>query len=236
MNKSANENSDSNKTPIGSAKRLEEVLDNLDLQSLSAPLLRTLLSQTIETLKVARHRVDEQKQHIELLGRLSNTDPRTGLHNRRGLQAALRQALARAKREQSGGALIVIDLDGFKAINQTYGHAAGDSVIDSVARHLVNAVREGDEVARLGSNEFAILMHGISYREADIRAAAISTSLNDLVVHWNGRSVQVRGSVGGACYGPEDKIDSIYKRADENMVRRESERMPIRTSGGKHDA
>ncbi len=236
MSKSSDGKTTEGATASGTAKRLEEVLDNLDLETIGAPMLRTLLSQTMETLKIARRRVDEQQNYLELLSQLSTTDPATGLLNMRGLHLILRRVLARAKRDETGGVLIIIDLDGFKAINDSYGHTARDEVLASVARHLVSGVREGDEVARLGGDEFAILMPGVSRREADLRAAALSTGLNGLVVPWDGKAIQVRGSVGGACYGPDDDMDTIYRRADEEMYRQKNDRMSIRTAGGKHDA
>ena len=133
MNNSSDEKTGETMSPSGSAKRLEEVLDNLDLETLSSPLLRTLLSQTMETLKVARRRVDEQESKIEILTRLSTTDPATSLLNMRGIHLTLRKLLARAKRDETGGALLVIDLDGFKAINDSYGHLIGDKVIQGIA-------------------------------------------------------------------------------------------------------
>jgi diguanylate cyclase (GGDEF)-like protein len=220
----------------GTAKRLEEVLDNLDLKTVGAPMLRTLLAQTMETLKIARRRVDEQQDHLELLNQLSTIDPATGLLNTRGLHLILRRVLARAKRDETGGVLIVIDIDGFEAINDSYGHTARDEVLANVSRHLVGKVREGDEIARLGSEEFAILMPGLSRHEADLRASALSAGLNGLIVPWDGKAIHVRGSVGGAYYGPEDNIDMICQRADEEMYRQKNDRMSIRTVGGKHDA
>ena len=236
MSKSSDGKTTESAAASGTAKRLEEVLDNLDLETIGAPMLRALLSQTMETLKIARRRVDEQQNHLELLSQLSTIDPATGLLNMRGLHLILRRVLARAKRDETGGVLIIIDLDGFKAINDSYGHTARDEVLASVARHLVSGVREGDEVARLGGDVFAILMPGVSRREADLRAAALSTGLNGLVVPWDGKAIQVRGSVGGACYGPDDDMDTIYRRADEEMYRQKNDRMSIRTAGGKHDA
>ena len=185
MSKSSDGKTTEGATASGTAKRLEEVLDNLDLETIGAPMLRTLLSQTMETLKIARRRVDEQQNYLELLSQLSTTDPATGLLNMRGLHLILRRVLARAKRDETGGVLIIIDLDGFKAINDSYGHTALGEVLASVAQHLVGGVREGDEVARLGGDEFAILMPGVSRREADLRAAALSTGLNGLVVPWD---------------------------------------------------
>ena len=182
----------------GTAQCLEEVLDNLDLKTIGAPMLRTLLAQTMETPKIARRRVDEQQNHLELLSQLSTTDTATGLLNTRGLHLILRRFLARAKRDETSGVLIIIDLDGFKAINDSYGHTAGNEVLANVARHLVSAAREGDEVARLGRDEFAVLMPGINRREANLQASTLSREVNGLILPWNGKPIQVRGSVGGA--------------------------------------
>ena len=236
MSKSSDSKTTESEAASGTAKRLEEVLDNLDLKTIGAPMLRTLLAQMMKTLKIFRRRVDEQQKHLELLSQLSTTDPATGLLNTRGLHLILRRVLARAKRDETGGVLIVIDLDGFKAINDSYGHTAGNEVLSNVARHLVGTVREGDEVARLGGDEFAILMPGVNRREANLRASELSTGLNRLIVPWDGKAIQVRGSVGGACYGPNDDMDTIYRRADEEMHRQKNDHMSILTAGGKHDA
>jgi GGDEF domain-containing protein len=97
-------------------------------------------------------------------------------------------------------------------------------------------VREGDEVAGFGGGEFAILMPGISRREADLQASTLSTGLNGLIVPWNGKVIQVSSSVGGACYGPDDDMHTIYRRADEEMYRHKNDSMSIRLASGKHDA
>ncbi|MEE2688726.1 MAG: GGDEF domain-containing protein [Pseudomonadota bacterium] len=236
MRNPSDDRTGANEAPSGSTKRLEDVLDKLNLDALSTPLLRNMLSQMIKTLKVARRRVDDQEQHIEALNRVSTTDLVTGLLNTQGLHLVLRRVLARAKRDHAGGALIVINLDGLNAINDTYGHVASDTVLAFVTRQLTKTVREGDVVARLRGEEFAILMPGISRQDADVRAASIGIALNKLNVPWNGRAVQVRGSVGGACFGPDDDMETIYRRADEEMNRSKEDRVSIRSSGGKHDA
>ena len=97
-------------------------------------------------------------------------------------------------------------------------------------------MREGDEVARLGGDEFAVLMPGINRREANLRASTLSKELNGLILPWNGKPIQVRGSVGGAYYGPGDDMDTIYRRADEEMYRQKNNRMSIHTSSRKHNA
>ena len=85
-------------------------------------------------------------------------DPLTGLHNRRYMDEALSCELARAKQDNYSLAVIMLDLDCFKSINDTYGHAAGDEVLKALAKLLINGVRENDMVYRYGGEEFVVAM------------------------------------------------------------------------------
>ena len=120
------------------------------------------------------------------LGALAHRDPLTGLPNRRLFEDRLEIALAQAHRYRHRVALIFVDLDRFKQVNDGFGHAAGDELLKAVAERLGQSVREGDTVARLGGDEFTLLLPGIHYAE-DL--AAISRKLVESLrkpFHWRG--------------------------------------------------
>jgi len=100
------------------------------------------------------------------LQRLANTDALTGLHNRRQFYELANQELARSRRTQAPVSLMMIDIDHFKQINDTYGHAMGDVVLQSLARTMKNSLREMDVIARLGGEEFVILLPQTSLGQA----------------------------------------------------------------------
>jgi diguanylate cyclase (GGDEF)-like protein len=102
--------------------------------------------------------ITEEKALNERLRYLADFDPLTGLANRSAFQAKLAAAQERAADEVSFGALLLVDLDGFKQINDTFGHASGDEFLKSVAERLANVCRDPDFVARLGGDEFAVLL------------------------------------------------------------------------------
>ena len=115
----------------------------------NASLVRT--AGDLLCLSVARQRAEER------LARLAHHDPLTGLANRTQLASAIRLSLARRDRRPGQPALLFCDLDGFKAVNDQYGHAAGDRTLVSVARALAAVVRKGDLIARVGGDEFVVL-------------------------------------------------------------------------------
>jgi diguanylate cyclase (GGDEF)-like protein/PAS domain S-box-containing protein len=154
------------------------------------------------------------------LGALAHRDPLTGLPNRRLFEDRLEIALAQAHRYRHRVALIFVDLDRFKQVNDGFGHAAGDELLRGVAERLGASVREGDTVARLGGDEFTLLLPGIHYAE-DL--AAISGKLVESLrkpFRLQGREVHVTASGGISLY-PEDGEDAeaLLKSADTAMYR-----------------
>ncbi|MDP6120860.1 MAG: GGDEF domain-containing protein [Rhodospirillales bacterium] len=116
-----------------------------------------------EAASRAERRMAEQQRRIAHLERLAATDELTGALNRRGFESALKRHLAEARRHHEPSVLVIADLDGFKPINDTYGHRAGDKVLRRVARLLMNNVRKTDYVGRLGGDEFAVLLTRTSH-------------------------------------------------------------------------
>jgi diguanylate cyclase (GGDEF)-like protein len=138
-------------------------------------------------------------------------DPLTGLGNRRQWRAALRAAEERCRRGGDDAVVAVIDLDGFKAINDERGHAAGDAVLRCLARTLLEEVRAGDTVARTGGDEFAVL----AFATGD--AAAVEERIDAAL----GRA-GLRASVGAASRAAGGSLDAAWERADAAMYARKS--------------
>lgn len=208
------------------ARVAARLLDTVDPERRADLALRRLLERALTAAAEAQARISEQRREIEQLRTLSVTDEATGLLNRRGFSEAMNRAVERGQRYGETGALLVIDLDGFKAVNDTYGHAAGDHVLASVARVLKQCVRTLDDVARIGGDEFAVLLNQTTPEHAVERARLIEMYLNGLVAPWRGKNIHVRASVGSQCFGADSKPDDVFTQADKNMYTRKSGKAP----------
>lgn len=160
-----------------------------------------------------------RKAAEEEIQQLAFYDPLTGLPNRRLLQDRLHQAMSQAKRERSHLALLFLDLDKFKPVNDDFGHGAGDELLQAVAQRLQACVRESDTVARVGGDEFVLLLPVI---EAAADASAVTRKIHaDLMAPFTlsqGLSVHISASTGIAVY-PEHGIDEteLMQHADLAM-------------------
>jgi len=155
----------------------------------------------------------EQRIH-----RLAYYDPLTGLPNRRLFLDRLHQALTFAKRDASKVGLFFIDLDNFKDINDTQGHDSGDKLLQEVANRLMHTMRECDTIARIGGDEFVIVLTSITSQETTVHAAERVMSIFSNSFDMHDRQIFCRASIGIAHY-PEDGTDteSLYKCADTAM-------------------
>lgn len=161
----------------------------------------------------------EREERIRLLSR---TDALTGLHNRRSIMEALDQEIARSARQGSALSVVILDLDHFKRINDTWGHPAGDQVLRESARVLRQSVRETDLVGRYGGEEFMVILPGAGLREAEgvlercrqkLAETQIVTETNDLL--------RVSASFGLVCdeTGGDLAAQILIKGADDALYR-----------------
>ena len=181
------------------------------------PAVRAAVEDSLVAAHAAERLLGEFARRTEKLESLAVTDPLTGLLNRRGFDREMERALATARRHRDIGVLIYIDLDGFKPINDTLGHAAGDEVLKRVAQILTENVREADRVARLGGDEFVVMLTRTEREGGLARAEILDALLNSALVSWEGRMIPVRASFGFQVYAGDDDSGTLLELADEAM-------------------
>ncbi|MBF8159891.1 diguanylate cyclase domain-containing protein [Ectopseudomonas hydrolytica] len=183
----------------------------------SADELQTAVTIRTAELAAANERLCQRERELE---HAAFNDPLTELPNRRYLVERCESALAHAERHGESVALLLIDLDHFKPINDRFGHAAGDMMLQVIAKRLREHVRAGDAVARLGGDEFAALIGG-SDAETQAReiAARLLAELSE-PVHYGAERLRVTISIGAALYPRHAKnFTGLYKAADQALYR-----------------
>lgn len=162
--------------------------------------------------------ITERKQTEEMVRHMAHHDALTGLPNRAMLSDRIQQSLVKARREKTTVAVLLVDLDKFKPINDTYGHAIGDLLLQDASRRMTSCVRESDTVARLGGDEFVILLQDIEVvQDAVAVAEKVLQSLNQ-PFELSGYTLEISGSIGIAI-APENGADELVllKCADAAM-------------------
>ena len=168
-------------------------------------------------LAVARARIGELEARADI-------DPLLDILNRRGFERELKRALAYVKRYGSQAALMFIDLDGFKAVNDRYGHGAGDALLKAIARELVGHVRASDIVGRLGGDEFGLLIWHVDQEQALAKARELEALIGRAsVVHGKIR-IEVGASAGMVVLATDANPDEMIDAADRAMYARKTER------------
>ncbi len=160
------------------------------------------------------------QQSQRRLGRLkvaALTDPLTRIGNRRHLENALAHALADHRHYSTGLGVLLIDVDHFKAINDTYGHDCGDQVLAGVARTLAATVRSGDALGRWGGDEFMVILPGIRRKALAGLAERCRILVQRSVVRGSRREINVTVSIGGTLAKKTDTAETLLRRVDEQL-------------------
>jgi diguanylate cyclase (GGDEF)-like protein len=168
-------------------------------------------------LAAARTRIDALQASV-------HTDFLLGIANRRGFERELGRALAYIRRYKATGALIVLDVDRLKPINDRFGHAAGDMVLKAVAAVLTGQVRSSDVVGRLGGDEFGLLLWNLTEIDARAKAAALEEAIDRLTFAFEGHGVAVGASAGVASLAGADDAAAVLESADRAMYARKAAR------------
>jgi diguanylate cyclase (GGDEF)-like protein len=168
-------------------------------------------------LAASRARISELEARVDI-------DPLTDILNRRGFERELKRSLAYVKRYGASVALVYLDLDGFKPVNDRHGHSAGDAVLKAVAAALSRNVRASDVVARLGGDEFAVLLWNVNAPDAAAKAVALEAAVYATPVRWDNATLVVGASAGLALLGALDSPAEMLARADAAMYARKAAR------------
>jgi len=211
--------------PKGSRKSKADIAD------LAVELWRSIQQSGTDLTQDARETIDDmlvfaasakrqlvrKDRRIRSLEEMALTDELTGLANRRAFQKSLTKVLAASKRHGEGGVIAYIDMDGFKTVNDSFGHQAGDMLLRHVSALLIDQVRETDLVARVGGDEFAMVLVRAEPEAGAARARDISDTLNASQVYFKGNPIPVQASVGIEVYEPNASVDELMARADARM-------------------
>lgn len=179
--------------------------------------LHDLLVSALDCAAEAEQTIAAQSARIAELEALSLTDELTGLANRRGFEQSFAQAIEMANRHDETGVVVLIDLDHFKTINDTYGHEAGDATLRHAANVLQAGLRSTDVLARIGGDEFAAVLLRADRFAGLMQADRLQDMLNASVLRWRRMELPIRASFGACTFGPGDDLDVVLRSADLAM-------------------
>jgi len=190
--------------------------------------LLTNISSVVESnrklendLVVSKYKLESQAQELDRSRKEARTDALCGVGNRKAVDEALQFMVSRYQSNQKPFGLMIIDIDHFKRINDTFGHQAGDDVLTSISKALKECVRPEDFVGRLGGDEFVIILDGLTDDNADLVGTRIRSTIElyDFSIANSGQSTVVTMSMGLAAVGPKDTTETIYERADQALYK-----------------
>jgi two-component system cell cycle response regulator len=203
------------------------ILRGLDLgvnDYIVRPIDRNELIARVRSQLRRKRYADSLRSDLQAAIELAAVDPLTGLNNRRYLETHLASLLDHAAHKGRALTLMILDIDHFKSVNDTYGHDAGDEVLKHFAQRMRRVVRSADLICRLGGEEFVIVMPdtplAIATRVAErVRAAIESQSFP---IDFSGRTIPVTASIGIAERGREANPDALLRRADKALYESKS--------------
>jgi len=199
------------------------------------PAARSAVMRLAAEVERLAAQLEQSRARIADLEARIDIDPLTELLNRRGFERELARSIAYVQRYGAGAALVYLDLDGFKPVNDRHGHAAGDEVLKAVAAALLRRVRASDVVARIGGDEFVVLLWNVNGAGAHVKAAALERAIHSSPLSWGASTLAVGASAGVALIGALDAPADLLARADAAMYERKAERRepasPARDAG-----
>lgn len=205
-------------SPASSAFNWFSFLFYIVLTSIFSILANSIIQHNIEQLNVQAARLAENEIRLK---EESVRDFLTGLYNRRFIEETLELEILRAKREKTSLSIVMLDLDNFKSINDTLGHAAGDLVLQKVSGLITEQIRKSDFACRYGGDEFVLILPNSSREEINKRSRQLQNEVEKLTIEFNQQILEpIKFSFGLAVY-PEDGSDwkTLLKTADDALYK-----------------
>lgn len=209
------------------AREIASVESDEKLVHLQAELMNNI-SLVVESNKklendlvVSKYELESQAQELDKTRKEARTDALCGVGNRKAVDEAMKFMISRYQSNKNPFGLMLIDIDHFKRINDTFGHQAGDDVLSSISTALKECVRPEDFVGRLGGDEFVIILEGLTDDNADLVGARIRSTIElyDFSIADSGQSTVVTMSMGLAVVAENDTVETLYERADKALYK-----------------
>jgi len=188
-----------------------------DPEAEMTPRVRAMVAALNGEVEMLRRDLQAARDRLELAERAADQDHLLPILNRRAFVRALGWHIAGVARYGTPASLLYCDLDGFKRINDAYGHAAGDAVLAHFAKILSANVRDSDIVGRIGGDEFGVVLAHATLAQATKKATVLTDALTAEAVEWNGTRVAVSFSFGAFELSASDSAETALMRADEAM-------------------
>jgi diguanylate cyclase len=224
FNSDVSEHNTALKTAQSEIQHVDTQAQFVDLQISLIDNIRSIVdaNQKMENdLVVSKYQLEATAQELDRSRKEARTDSLCKVANRKAVDETLQFMVSRYQSQKTSFGLMLIDIDHFKRINDTFGHESGDEVLVSIGKALKECVRPEDFVGRLGGDEFVLLLAGLTEENAQLVGSRIRSTIElyNFSVGSKGQSTVVTLSMGLAVVTPKDDVKSLYRRADQALYR-----------------
>jgi len=188
-----------------------------------SPNVRAALQTLLDEVRNLREELDLTRKRIAHLERVADEDAMLPIANRRAFVRELNRIMSFSDRYGSPGSVLYFDLNGMKAVNDQFGHPAGDAVLQHFAQLLLSSVRDSDVVGRLGGDEFGVILAQADQQQAQEKAAQLMHAIKENPCHWEGNEIALSCAVGIHQFNGQQSADDALSEADASMYRAKRE-------------